>query len=64
MQTWLAQHPQGRVVIYTRAARPSELAPAPEFLQRFKGRHVGVWRAADLQGVSPEWMDAQDRRLR
>lgn len=64
MLPWLAQHPEGRVVIYTRAVRPSELTPAPEFLQKFKGRHVGVWRAADLEGISPEWMDAQDQRRR
>ena len=62
MRAWLEQHPQGRVVIYTRAADPSALQPPPEFLQKFKGRHVGVWRASDLRALSDEWLDSQDRR--
>jgi hypothetical protein len=62
MRPWLDEHPQGRVIIYTRVADTSQLQPQPEFLQKFKGRHVGVWRAADLRTLSDEWMDSQDRR--
>lgn len=62
MRPWLDEHPQGRVIIYTRVADTSQLQPQPEFLQKFKGRHVGVWRAADLRARSDEWMDSQDRR--
>ena len=59
---WLEQHPQGRVVVYTRAQDPTQLQPPPEFAQKFKGRHVGVWRASDLRSVSPQWLESQDRQ--
>ncbi len=62
LRPWLEQHPQGRVIVYTRAKDPPQLQPAPEFAQKFKGRHVGVWRASDLLGVSDQWLESQDRR--
>jgi 4-amino-4-deoxy-L-arabinose transferase-like glycosyltransferase len=61
LRPWLEQHPQGRVVIYTRAKNPTQLQPPPEFAQKFKGRQVGVWRASDLLGVSVQWLESQDR---
>ena len=62
LRPWLEQHPQGRVIVYTRVQDPLQLQPAPEFAQKFKGRHVGVWRASDLMGVSDQWLESQDRR--
>lgn len=62
LRPWLERNPQGRVIVYTRAQDPLQLQPAPEFTQKYKGRHVGVWRASDLMGVSDQWLVSQDRR--
>jgi 4-amino-4-deoxy-L-arabinose transferase-like glycosyltransferase len=51
---WAAANPDGAVVVYS--YRPLTHPNAqPEFRQRFKGREVYVWRAADLRDVSDSW---------
>jgi len=44
LREWAAAHPQGRVVVYSREPPPT----GAEFVQRFRGQTVSVWRAADL----------------
>jgi len=52
---WAGQHPDGAVIVYARTPLAHAAGAAPEFRQKFKGRDVYVWRAADLAGVSDQW---------
>lgn len=55
MLDWAAAHPVGGVVLYSDAPLVHEAGLRPEFEQRFKGRWVSIWRAADLPGISDGW---------
>lgn len=53
---WATGHPEGRVVLYSKAPLTHASGAQPEFAQKFKGGWVSVWRAADLPGVSDGWI--------
>ena len=57
---WAAGQPDGRVVLYSAAPLVHAAGGRPEFEQKFKGRWVSVWRAADLPGVSDGWYRQRD----
>jgi 4-amino-4-deoxy-L-arabinose transferase-like glycosyltransferase len=58
LMSWAKQHPDGAVVIYARLPLTHADGAKPLFAQKFKGRHVSVWRGADLAGVSDQWYRA------
>jgi 4-amino-4-deoxy-L-arabinose transferase-like glycosyltransferase len=55
---WAQRHPEGAVIVYARSALTHSAGAQPQFAQKFKGRHVYVWRGADLAGVSEHWYRA------
>jgi 4-amino-4-deoxy-L-arabinose transferase-like glycosyltransferase len=60
MLDWARRHPDGRVVLYSYAPLTHARGASAEFVQRFRGRYVNVWRAADLDGVSDGWSRDRD----
>ncbi len=52
---WAAAHPDGWVVLTSRAALVHAGGAHPELVQKFRGRWISVWRAPDLPGVSDGW---------
>jgi 4-amino-4-deoxy-L-arabinose transferase-like glycosyltransferase len=55
LSAWTRRNPDGAVIVYTRGALTHAAGATPQFAQKFKGRHVYVWRGADLGGVSEHW---------
>jgi len=55
---WASEHPEAAVVLYARDPLTHAAGAQPQFAQKFKGRHVFVWRGADLAGVSDAWRRA------
>lgn len=41
---WARQHPAGRVILYS-SNPPPRSGPQPEFLQRYKGKWLAIWKA-------------------
>lgn len=64
MLDWASRHPDGRVVLYSRAPLTHAGGADAEFVQRFRGRYVSVWRAADLEGLSDAWSRDRDGQER
>ena len=50
LQSWLEDHPDGRVVLYLRRLPGTDAGP--EFAARFRGRHITVWNR-DQIAVNP-----------
>jgi 4-amino-4-deoxy-L-arabinose transferase-like glycosyltransferase len=57
---WAAGQPEGRVVLYSETPLAHAAGARPGFEQKFKGRWVSVWRAADLPGLSDGWYRQRD----
>jgi 4-amino-4-deoxy-L-arabinose transferase-like glycosyltransferase len=55
---WAESHPEAAVVVYARGPLTHSAGAQPQFTQKFRGRHVFVWRGADLAGVSAHWYRA------
>jgi len=55
---WAESHPEAAVVVYARGPLTHSAGVQPQFTQKFRGRHVFVWRGADLAGVSEHWYRA------
>ena len=57
---WAGLHPEGAAVVYARVPLTHAAGARPQFVQKFKGRTVYVWRGADLGGVSDQWYRVAD----
>jgi 4-amino-4-deoxy-L-arabinose transferase-like glycosyltransferase len=54
LRRWAADHPDGGVIAYGRTPPAKSSGPGPEFMQKFKGGYVALWRADDVLRVGPE----------
>ncbi|HSW22579.1 MAG TPA: hypothetical protein VLJ62_07425, partial [Burkholderiaceae bacterium] len=53
LRRWAIDHPEGRVVAYGRVP-PAQSGVRPEFVQKFKGGYVALWRSDDLLRGGPQ----------
>ena len=51
LASWLARHPDGRVIVYHREA-PVVSETGPEFVQPFRSRFVAIWNRGGI-GANP-----------
>jgi len=54
LRRWAVDHPDGVVVAYGRAPPAQSSAAQPEFVQKFKGGYVALWRSDDLLRGGPQ----------
>jgi 4-amino-4-deoxy-L-arabinose transferase-like glycosyltransferase len=52
VRQWAAQHPQGRIVAYSRVSPGS----GPEFVHRFRDQYASVWRADAFAPIADDWL--------
>jgi hypothetical protein len=50
LRRWTADHPDGGVVVYSRVPPPLP-GGEPEFVQRYRGGHLMLWRAEDYARI-------------
>ena len=54
LHRWAADHPDGGVVVHSRAPPALTSGAVPEFAQKFKGGYVALWRAGDVLRAGPD----------
>ena len=52
VREWAARHPQGRIVVYSRAMPGG----GPEFTHRYRTQYTSVWRADEFARIADDWL--------